>query len=35
MDRIDEAKKLYTEVVNKYPAEKISEKAKERLAALW
>jgi TolA-binding protein len=34
MGQIDEAKKIYKEVINKYPAEKISEKAKERLAAL-
>ncbi len=30
----EEAKKVYQEVVSKYPAEKISEKAKERLAVL-
>ena len=34
MGKVEDAKKVYEEVVNKYPAEKISEKAKERLAAL-
>jgi TolA-binding protein len=34
LGQTDEAKKVYQEIISKYPAEKISEKAKERLAAL-
>ena len=34
LGQVDEAKKLYQEILNKYPAEQISEQAKQRLAAL-
>ena len=34
MDRFDEARKVYQELVNNFPTEEITQRAKERLAAL-
>ena len=34
LGQLEQAKKVYQEIIDKFPAEKISDKAKERLAAL-